>query len=346
MIKRLQSLLALDVVNAPRTVSRSRRRVFLKLRRFVWLLPFLTLYVPVIAYYLTSPTIDANVRASVQNTTLSPNPEIFAWHVVWISSGILSAAVWVLAWLVSWKYIRQNVDLASLSTRCVLLMALLWSLATVLVLRGFFGALGYPPYSLAFAVQGALDENRSLIPSEHTLLVSAITYSGPMIIFGFSAGIHVAYCSCSCLLPLGRRSMKCDFQHGSILAERMRQLQVALSIGAGVTAVGLLRQFALARMIVSVFPESSAIRIASDASLLYLGIYYTVTLACVYVPAASILRDRALRIASALSLERRNQWIDDTGFGDLHFGWLHRLLLILSPLATGIASITLGGILN
>ena len=224
-----------------------------------------------------------------------------------------------------WKDVRIGI---------LLLLLVAWSYLSLDVCKTVFEWCGWERMSyLRVLIQ--LFDNPLAVKNSPPVLVTT-----KLLNFGFSAGLHAAYLCCA-VLVFKRPATNVDIEREVFeLSERMRYLRIALLLGAAVTVAGLLRIFSLYELLLAQL-QSEELRKVSAGVLLFISAYYTVMIACMYLPAAMILHARAGRIARNATAEQRSSWLEGGGVLGLRAELIPGLFGIMAPVIAGVLGVVL-----
>lgn len=165
---------------------------------------------------------------------------------------------------------------------------------------------------------------------------------------GLTVGVMLAAAACAAI----RRDEGPD-PDGAALAGRMRLLRTLLFVGAAALVVSVVRLSVTLNWGGSFLPAAETPEGKNASTLITgivsaLGVYYTLLLAAVYVPAALVLRGRAysLAVAQEPAPEKRGEWLKARGLALTLPEYLPRILAILSPILVGPVADLIKGVLN
>ena len=134
--------------------------------------------------------------------------------------------------------------------------------------------------------------------------------------------------------------------HGSLagrlrrMAEGQRAITAILLLSTIFLAASVFRISAIGRWIESYYAGDAvaAVHVIFDAVVQTWGVYYSLMLASVYVPAALILRYRIAHAARALSVETAPDWLDPTWLKPSYTEEATRIIAVLAPFLAGQAA--------
>ena len=123
------------------------------------------------------------------------------------------------------------------------------------------------------------------------------------------------------------------------VARRVRMLRYVLYVGAALLALGVLRLSAMLSWGQSFFAADSetgkSVSTLVSGVTSSLGAYFTLLMLGIYLPAALLLRERALEVAEGKDLEEKQNFLKTHGLDVSFADYVPRVLALFGPLLAG-----------
>jgi hypothetical protein len=123
------------------------------------------------------------------------------------------------------------------------------------------------------------------------------------------------------------------------VARRVRMLRYVLYVGATLLALGVLRLSAMLSWGQSYFASESvtgkSVSTLVSGITSSLGAYFTLLMLGIYLPAALLLRQRALEVAEGNDLEEKEDFLEKHGLAISFADYMPRVLALFGPLLAG-----------
>jgi hypothetical protein len=254
------------------------------------------------------------------------DPSVYVGGAMWTLAGGLHVLVSLSVLIVAVFVIREGVGERVKGRRGALTVVLIFAWAAAAALL---------PIQRAATDVGA-PAPRLLLETVGRMLPDINTYNRLFDALGMTVGIMLAVAACAVI----RGDAGGDTE--ALLSRRLWLLRRVLYAGAAALVVSVVRLSVTLNwggnfLPAPETPEGKAVSTLITGIVNALGIYYTLLLAAVYVPAALVLRGRvqALVVASGVPPEKREEFLKARGLALSYAQYLPRLVAILSPLLAG-----------
>ena len=266
------------------------------------------------------------------------DPNVYVGGAMWVLASGTHLLVSLAALLAAVHVIREGIGGRVKGPRGAVTLALMlaWAAALSLVPTAIYagGTEAPAPRLLAGTVGGVLPHIN--------------TYNRLFDALGLTVGFMLAAAACAAI----RRDAAEDTE-GKALARRMRLLRTTLYAGAAALVVSVVRLSVMLNWGGSFLPAADTAAGKQVSTLVTgivtaLGIYYTILLAAIYLPAAMVLRSRALSLADVNGQppEKQDEWLKARGLALTYTEYVPRLVAIIAPLLAAPVGSLVKAVLN